>query len=107
MNYYRGLQNIFYLTGKYLREDSLSEQLKVISDFNITDFLYSNNFNLRLSPLNYMIPQINGFFSYYGVDASKDSIMILLNKFKDSFGNVSYAEGKVYQLHRYLLVRLS
>ena len=83
MNYYRGLQNIFYLTGKYLREDSLSEQLKVISDFNTTDFLYSNNFNLRLSPLNYMIPQINGFFSYYGVDASKDSIMILLNKFKN------------------------
>ncbi len=54
-----------------------------MSDFNTTDFLYSNSFDSVLSPLNYMIPQINGFFSSYGVDASKDSIMILLNRFKE------------------------
>jgi hypothetical protein len=83
MDYYRSLQNIFYLTGKYLRGDSLSEQLRVISDFNTTDFLYSNSFDSVLSPLNYMIPQINGFFSAYGVDAGTDTLMIQLKRFKD------------------------
>jgi hypothetical protein len=83
MEYYRSLYNIHYITGKFMKDDSLSEQLKSISDFNPTDFLYSNRFESELLPLNYVIPQIIGFFSVYGVDASKDSIMILLNRFKD------------------------
>ncbi len=83
MEYYRSMQNIYYITGSYLRGDTITEQLKNLSDFNTTDFLYSNRFDSLLSPLNYMIPQINWFFRDYGVDASKDSIMILLNRFKD------------------------
>lgn len=81
--YYWNLNYLYYLTGKYLRGDSLSEQLKVISEFNTTDFLYSNSFDSELSPLNYMIPQINSFFSAYGVDAGKDTLMIQLKRFKD------------------------
>lgn len=83
MGYYRSMQNIYYITGSYLRGDTITEQLENLSDFNTTDFLYSNRFDSVLSPLNYMIPQINWFYRSYGVDASKDSIMILLNRFKD------------------------
>jgi hypothetical protein len=52
------------------------------SNFSPTEFLYSNRFESVLSPLNYMTSQINNFFNSYGVDAGKDSIMILLNRFK-------------------------
>jgi hypothetical protein len=73
MDYYRRI---------YLRDDSLSKQLDSVSNFNTTEFLYSNRFESVLSPLNYMTSQINNFFNSYGVDAGKDSIMILLNRFK-------------------------
>jgi hypothetical protein len=81
--YYWNLGNLYYLTGKHYRNDSLLNQSLSDSNFNPTDFLYSNRFDSLLSPLNNMIPQINWFYRNYGVDASKDSIMILLNRFKE------------------------
>ena len=81
--YYWNLGNLYYLTGKYYRDDSLLIQSLSDGNFDPADFLYSNQFDSLLSPLNYMIPRINGFFSNYGVDASKDSLVILLNRFKD------------------------
>jgi hypothetical protein len=81
--YYRwNLNDLYYLTGKYYGNDSLMNLLLNDSTFSPTDFLYSNRFESVLSPLNYVTSQINNFFSNYGVDASKDSIMILLNRFK-------------------------
>jgi hypothetical protein len=81
--YYRwNLNYLYYLTGKYYGNDSLMNLLLNDSNFSPTEFLYSNRFESVLSPLNYMTSQINNFFNSYGVDAGKDSIMILLNRFK-------------------------